>query len=172
MVAIWAIDFLPSIFCASWSRLLVMSLTALSIPIFNSIGLAPAATFFKPSLAIACARTVAVVVPSPAMSFVFEATCLHIWAPRFSNGSSKSIDLATVTPSFVTVGAPAPVSIITFLPAGPNVDLTASANWFTPLNNFSLAFVSNLICFAIFSIHKKYRVTRGYPMLICSNLNY
>ena len=38
--------------------------TAFSIPFLTSIGLAPAAIFFKPSLIIACARTVAVVVPS------------------------------------------------------------------------------------------------------------
>ena len=34
---------------------------------------------------IACASTVAVVVPSPAMSLVFEATSLTSWAPMFSN---------------------------------------------------------------------------------------
>ena len=52
--------------------------TALSIPRFKSIGLAPAATFFKPSFTIACANTVAVVVPSPAKSLVFEATSFTI----------------------------------------------------------------------------------------------
>ena len=41
-------------------------------------GLAPAATFFNPSLTIACAKTVAVVVPSPAKSLVLEATSLTI----------------------------------------------------------------------------------------------
>ena len=39
---------------------------ALSIPLFKSIGFIPAATDFKPSFTIACAKTVAVVVPSPA----------------------------------------------------------------------------------------------------------
>ena len=53
-------------------------LTALSIPLFKSIGLAPAATFFKPALIIPCAKTVAVVVPSPAVSLVLEATSLTI----------------------------------------------------------------------------------------------
>ena len=38
------------------------------------MGLAPAATFFMPSLTMACARTVAVVVPSPAASLVLVAT--------------------------------------------------------------------------------------------------
>lgn len=37
----------------------------------------PAATDLQPSLKIARASTVAVVVPSPAMSFVLDATCRH-----------------------------------------------------------------------------------------------
>ena len=48
--------------------------TAFSIPFFKLIGLAPAATFLNPSRTRACAKTVAVVVPSPAISFVFVAT--------------------------------------------------------------------------------------------------
>ena len=55
---------------------------------------------------IAWASTVAVVVPSPAMSLVFEATSRTICAPMFSNLSSSSISLATVTPSLVMRGAP------------------------------------------------------------------
>ena len=82
-------------------RFSVITATALSIPAFKSIGLAPAATFFKPSFTIACASTVAVVVPSPAKSLVFEATSFTICAPIFSRGSSNSISLATVTPSLV-----------------------------------------------------------------------
>ena len=39
---------------------------ALSIPRFKSIGFMPAATALLPSLTMLCARTVAVVVPSPA----------------------------------------------------------------------------------------------------------
>ena len=34
------------------------------LPLFKSIGFIPAATYLQPSLAIACAKTVAVVVPS------------------------------------------------------------------------------------------------------------
>src|SRR5262249_39397018 len=49
---------------------------------------------------------VAVVVPSPACSEVFEATSRTICAPMFSNLFSSSISLATVTPSLVTRGAP------------------------------------------------------------------
>jgi hypothetical protein len=61
--------------------LLVISLTALSIPLFNSIGFAPAVTFFKPVLKIAYAKTVPVVVPSPATIAVLPATSLSICAP-------------------------------------------------------------------------------------------
>ena len=53
----------------------------------------PAATDFMPSRNIACASTVAVVVPSPAISLVFEATSRTIWAPIFSNLSESSISL-------------------------------------------------------------------------------
>ena len=66
----------------------------------------PAATDLAPSRTIAWASTVAVVVPSPAMSLVLEATSRTIWAPMFSNLSSSSISLATVTPSLVMRGAP------------------------------------------------------------------
>ena len=77
------------------------AVTALSIPLLRSIGFIPAATNFIPSLTIACANTVAVVVPSPALSAVLLATCLTICAPIFCNLSSSSISLATVTPSLV-----------------------------------------------------------------------
>ena len=52
--------------------------TALSIPRFKSIGFAPAATILRPSLIIAWAKTVAVVVPSPAISAVLDATSFTI----------------------------------------------------------------------------------------------
>ena len=53
------------------------------------------------------ARTVAVVVPSPALSLVLLATSRIIWAPMFSNCDRlSSISLATVTPSLVERGAP------------------------------------------------------------------
>src|SRR6187402_3382345 len=80
--------------------------TAFSMPFLIAIGLAPAATFFMPTWTIAWASTVAVVVPSPAMSSVLVATSLTSWAPMFSKGSSSSISLAIDTPSFVMVGAP------------------------------------------------------------------
>jgi hypothetical protein len=82
---------------------------------------------------MACASTVAVVVPSPATSEVFEATSRTICAPRFWNLSSSSISLATVTPSLVTVGAPHDFSMTTLRPRGPRVAFTASARVFTPM---------------------------------------
>ncbi len=106
--------------------------TALSIPRFKSIGLPPATTYFMPSRTMACANTVAVVVPSPAMSEVLEATSFTICAPMFCNLSLSSISLATDTPSLVTVGAPNERSKTTLRPLGPKVTLTALARMFTP----------------------------------------
>ena len=80
--------------------------TALSMPRLRSIGLMPAATALAPSRTIACASTVAVVVPSPATSLVLLATSRTICAPMFSNLSASSISFATVTPSLVMRGAP------------------------------------------------------------------
>ena len=79
---------------------------AFSIPNFIEIGFAPAATFFKPSLTIAYAKTVAVVVPSPATSFVFDAAWRINETPVFSMWSSNLISLAIVTPSFTIWGEP------------------------------------------------------------------
>ena len=101
--------------------------TALSMPRFRSIGFMPEATALAPSRTIACASTVAVVVPSPARSLVFEATSRTMWAPIFSNLSSSSISLATVTPSLVMRGAPNDFSMTTLRPLGPSVTFTALA---------------------------------------------
>src|SRR5581483_1834047 len=81
---------------------------------------------------MAWARTVAVVVPSPAMSLVLLATSFTIWAPMFSRVSLSSISLATVTPSLVMSGEPNFLSMTTLRPLGPRVTLTASARTFTP----------------------------------------
>ena len=80
--------------------------TATSMPRFSASGFAPAATFLIPACTIAWARTVAVVVPSPAMSFVAVATSRTSCAPWFWKTSSTSISRAIVTPSLVIVGAP------------------------------------------------------------------
>jgi hypothetical protein len=85
------------------------------------------------------ASTVAVVVPSPATSEVFDATSFTICAPMFSNLSSSSISLATVTPSLVTLGAPNDLSSTTLRPFGPSVTVTASASRLTPLSILSRA---------------------------------
>ncbi len=85
-----------------------------------------------PSLKIARASTVAVVVPSPATSEVLVATSLTSLAPMFSKRSSSSTSLLTVTPSLVTVGPPNDLSMITLRPVGPMVTATASASFSTP----------------------------------------
>src|SRR5688572_28077622 len=108
------------------------AVTALSMPRLRSIGFMPEATNFIPSRTIAWARTVAVVVPSPATSEVLEATSFTICAPMFSNLSLSSISLATETPSLVTVGAPNERSSTTLRPLGPSVTFTASARMLSP----------------------------------------
>src|SRR5438445_7906918 len=122
--------------------------TAFSMPRFRDIGFAPAVTDFRPSRKMACASTVAVVVPSPARSEVLVATSFTIWAPMFSISSSSSISLAPVTPSLVTVGFPNFLSMTTFLPFGPRVTFTASASWSTPRFNLARASTLNSSLFA------------------------
>ena len=85
-------------------------------PLRISTGLAPWVTLSKPAFAIALASTVAVVVPSPAFSFVLLATSCTSLAPIFWNLSCNSIALATVTPSLVIFGDPQEDSIMTFRP--------------------------------------------------------
>ena len=123
------------------------------MPRLSSIGLAPAVTFLRPSRKIACASTVAVVVPSPARSEVLVATSFTICAPMFSIGSDSSISLATVTPSLVMVGEPNFLSMTTLRPLGPRVIFTASARASTP--RLSLARASTLNCssFADICVH-------------------
>ena len=88
--------------------------------------------FLSPSRKIARARIVAVVVPSPATSDVFDATTFTSFAPMFSNGSLSSISFETVTPSLVTVGPPNDLLKITLRPVGPSVEPTACARMSTP----------------------------------------
>src|SRR5258708_17811083 len=94
------------------------------------------------------AKTVAVVVPSPAMSLVLLATSRTIWAPIFSYGSSSSISFATVSPSLVIVGEPNFLSRTTLRPFGPSVTLTARLSFSTPRSNALRASSSNINCFA------------------------
>src|SRR5438105_2776822 len=120
------------------------AMTPLSTPRLISIGLRPEATAFRPSRMIACASTVAVVVPSPASSEVLDATSFTICAPMFSNLSLSSISFATVTPSLVTIGAPKLFSSNALRPLGPSVTLTASARMFTPRTMWRRASSLNL----------------------------
>src|SRR5690348_3056 len=139
MVPTWAISSFEVTFFEFFLRSSMIDSTARSTPRLRSIGFMPAATALEPSLTIAAASTVAVVVPSPAMSEVFEATSRTIWAPMFSNLSSSSISLATVTPSLVMRGAPKLLSSTTLRPFGPSVTRTALARISTPRSIFSRA---------------------------------
>ncbi len=129
-------------------RLSTRTATALSIPRFRSIGFIPAATILLPSRKMAWASTVAVVVPSPATSEVLLATSRTSCAPRFSSGSSRSISLATVTPSLVTTGEPQLLSISTLRPFGPSVTRTVRASFSTPRSRPSRASSAYWICLA------------------------
>src|SRR5262249_25796165 len=126
--------------------------TAVSTPRFRSIGFMPAATALAPSLTMAWASTVAVVVPSPAWSEVLDATSLTIWAPMFSNLSSSSISLATVTPSLLMRGAPKDFSSTTLRPLGPSVTRTALERISMPRSILSRASPENLTSLAAISL--------------------
>ena len=134
MVPTWAISSFEVTFLEFFFRSSTTASTARSMPRFRSIGFMPAATALEPSFTIAWARTVAVVVPSPAKSDDFEATSRTICAPMFSNLSSSSISFATVTPSLVMRGAPNDLSSTTLRPFGPSVTRTALARMSTPRN--------------------------------------
>src|SRR5207248_5134036 len=132
-----------------------------SMPRLRAIGLAPAATLRRPSRTSAWARTVAVVVPSPATSSVFLATSLTSSAPIFSYGSSSSISLAMLTPSLVMVGAPHFFSSTTLRPLGPSVTFTASARVFMPRSRPRRASSSNAIILAIRRCPPGHLLTHG-----------
>ena len=106
IIATWAISSWEEILLEFFLSASITSSLAASIPRRIPTGLMPVSTNFKPSRTSACIITVEVVVPSPATSFVFSATCLISSAPRFSNLSLSSISLAIVTPSLVIVGPP------------------------------------------------------------------
>src|SRR3954453_3349445 len=147
----------------SSSRVLTAS-TAMRMPRFRPEGLAPAATLRRPSRTSAWARTVAVVVPSPATSLVLVATSFASWAPRFSYESSSSISFAMVTPSLVIVGAPHFLSMTTLRPFGPSVTLPASASRSTPRCSESRASEWNCKILDMTSLHTpkpRHRRRRG-----------
>ena len=150
IVATSAICSFPETFVELERSFSTTEVTAASIPLLIPIGWAPAARLRRPSLTIAWASTVAVVVPSPATSLVFSATCLTSCAPMFSAGSESSISLAIVTPSFVMTGAPNDFPITTLRPLGPSVTFTVSARIFTPRSMPRRAFSSKCSALAIF----------------------
>src|SRR5919106_2658782 len=144
MAATWATSERSSISLACSAMTSTTAVTAFSMPRLRPVGLAPAATLRMPSWTIPWASTVAVVVPSPATSFVLVATSLTSWAPMFSKGSSSSISRAIDTPSLVIVGAPHFLSSTTLRPRGPSVTLTASESLLTPVSSDCRAVSSNL----------------------------
>src|SRR5262249_9056733 len=147
-VPTWAISSFEVTFLEFFSRSVTTASTARSIPRLRSIGFMPAATALAPSRTIAAGRMVAVVVPSPAVSEDLEATSRTICAPMFSNLSSSSISLATVTPSLVMRGAPNDLSSTTLRPFGPRVTLTALLRMSTPRSIRSRASVPSLTSLA------------------------
>src|SRR5271166_1821335 len=148
IVPTWAISSEDCTFLARRWMSLTTAVVAISMPRLRSIGFIPAATSLRPSFIIEAVSTVAVVVPSPAMSLVFEATWRTIWAPIFSNLSSSSISLATVTPSLVMRGAPYDLSRTTLRPLGPSVAFTALLRISTPRSIRSRASTPNLTSLA------------------------
>ena len=97
-----------------------------------------------PCNTIASVNTTLVVVPSPALVAVLSAASFIILTARFSTGSSRKIDFATVTPSLVTV-IPCVwfgLSISTVLPRGPSVLFTALEIVVIPFINLSLPSLS------------------------------
>ena len=125
--------------------------TALSMPRLTRAGFAPTVMCLSPSAKMASARTAEVVVPSPATSFVLSAAAFASFAPMFSNGSSSSTSLETVTPSLVARGDPCSWSRMTFRPLGPSVTFTAPASFWMPVRSLRRASSSNMICLAMVS---------------------
>jgi hypothetical protein len=133
MVATLAMSRLPRIGFDAFASAEATRSTPRSMPRLRSMGWWPAATSLAASRNIACASTVAVVVPSPATDPVFDAPSMTSCAPRFANQSASSISSATVTPSFVIKGEVIiGRSMNTVRPPGPSVALTARARTRAP----------------------------------------
>src|SRR6267154_930088 len=93
------------------------------MPRLTRTGFAPPSIARIPSRTIACASTVAVVVPSPTTSLVLIAASLTSCAPMFSNWFFRWISRAIVTPSLVTTGDPVIFSRIALRPLGGGITL-------------------------------------------------
>ena len=122
---------LPSILIAIFSRYSLTFFNPELIPSLISLIDVPSPCL-STSFINASARTVAVVVPSPASLTVFLAASFIKVAPMFSTGSNKTTDSATVTPSFVITGLPRASSYITHFPDAPKVYFTAFVSLSTP----------------------------------------
>ena len=125
--------------------------TVVSMPRVSCTGLVPAMTIFMPSVIIAAESTVAVVVPSPAKSFVFCAAWRTRRAPVFSTGSASSTSFATVTPSLTILGEPYLDSSTTLRPLGPSVTPTTCASLSTPRCIFLSAAPSSALKYSLFA---------------------
>src|SRR6266540_3720526 len=152
----------------------VTAATACSMPRLSAIGFAPAATLRSPCRTRAWARTVAVVVPSPATSSVFFATSLTSSAPSFWYGSSSSISLAMLTPSLVMVGAPHFVPRTTLRPFGPSVTFTVSARTFMPRSRprraSSPKAINLAICVILYIAVPTYRTCSDRPAMTAATV--
>ena len=124
--------------------------TVVSMPRVSCTGLVPAMTIFMPSVIIAAESTVAVVVPSPAKSFVFCAAWRTRRAPVFSRGPG-STSFATVTPSLTILGEPYLDSSTTLRPLGPSVTPTTCASLSTPRCIFLSAAPSSALKYSFFA---------------------
>ncbi len=134
--------------------------TPFRMPRTRALGSIPAARRLAPALKRASARTVAVVVPSPASSEVLLAASFTSLAPMFSTLLRSSISSATETPSLVTVGPPQLLSRTALRPRGPSVLLTAAASLLTPLKSCLRASVSKASSFTAMS-----RISRRWSRL-------
>src|SRR5258708_30426004 len=157
----WAISSDVEIFLERFLTSSTTASTARSMPRFRSIGFMPAATARTPSLTMAWASTVAVVLPSPATSVVLLATSRTLWAPLSSNLSASSMSLATVTPSLVMRGAPNDLSRTTLRPLGPRVTRTAFARMSTPRSMRSRASVPERTSLAANVDNPSYLISLG-----------
>ena len=132
-------------------RLDVLRSLSTTLPLMSDICLSTSVLLLlsliscRPPSTSASVSTIAVVVPSPAVVAVLSAASFIILTARFSDGSIRSIALATVTPSLVTV-MPCVCcgdSISTVLPPGPKVLFTALDILITPLISFCLPSAPN-----------------------------
>mmetsp|Transcript_19657 Transcript_19657/g.54844 ORF Transcript_19657/g.54844 Transcript_19657/m.54844 type:complete len:210 (-) Transcript_19657:44-673(-) len=124
-----------------------------SMPRTSCTGLVPDATIFMPSAMKAADSTVAVVVPSPAVSLVLAAACRTSLAPMFSTGSSSSTSRAMVTPSFTILGEPYLDSSTTLRPLGPMVTPTTVESLSTPACMRFRASMFLLKCRSLAALH-------------------